>query len=185
MHIHHVNQCDIFSSLPVFLKVQIFKNGGSKLQVFLQVHHRCFSPLQLLHKTSQPATHPPTQRQPVVTPRQFIQCKWNYAALVVLENMVNVVSIMSPCVGFVGVSLCVCVWDLIAVFSIASGASGFGSSSARISSGPRWSIWSALWSVMPTPAATEVDSTFWDCEPEQFQYNNTILSQMVNLISWT
>lgn len=69
------------------------------------------------------------------------------------------------------VSVCMC--DLIAVFSMASGASGIGSSSARISSVLRGSVRILLWSVMPAPVVTAVQSAFWDREPGQFSHKET------------
>lgn len=64
--------------------------------------------------------------------------------------------------------------DLIAVFSMASGSSGTGSSSARISAVLRGSIRIPLWSVMPVQALTAVQSAFWDCEPGQFSYKHSL-----------
>lgn len=72
------------------------------------------------------------------------------------------------------VSVCMC--DLIAIFSMASGASGIGSSSARISSVLRGSVRFPLRSVMPVPAVTAVHSAFWDHDPGQFSYKETSFS---------
>lgn len=87
----------------------------------------------------------------------------------VAVNKRNEVSACLECCVPLGVSGC----DLIAAFSMASAASTFGSSSARISSGVRWSIRIPLWSLTSAPAVTAVLRTFWDCEPGQFQCKQT------------
>lgn len=66
-----------------------------------------------------------------------------------------------------------CYWlnirDLIAAFSMASGSSGIGSSSARIS-------WIPLWQLNPVLAVVVVvHSVFWDRDPGQFYTGKHLL----------
>ena len=60
-----------------------------------------------------------------------------------------------------------CYWlnipDLIAAFSMASGSSGTGRSSVRISWIPLWPLNAVL-----TVVSVGVHSSFWDCDPGQF-----------------